>query len=75
MNRISTLLALFALVFVLVPALTSSASAQDAIFPYEYEVRDFDNGLRVVAVPTPYPNIVNVQIAVGTGSRDEVDAG
>ncbi len=45
------------------------------IFPYPYEVRDFNNGLRVVVIPTDYPNIVSLQITVRTGSRNEVEPG
>jgi zinc protease len=45
------------------------------IFPYAYDVKDFSNGLRVVVVPTDYPNIVSLQITVQTGSRNEVEPG
>ena len=51
------------------------AAAQDAIFPYDYEVRDLDNGLRVVVVPTDFPNIVSLYIPVSVGSRNEVEPG
>jgi zinc protease len=52
------------------------ATAQDGeIFPYEYHVRDLDNGLRVVVIPTDFPNIVSLQIPVSTGSRNEVEPG
>jgi zinc protease len=33
------------------------------------------NGLRVIAVPTGFPNIVSLQIPVQTGSRNEVEPG
>lgn len=46
-----------------------------AIFPYKYQVKDFDNGLRVVVVPTGIPNLVSIQIPVQTGSRNEVEPG
>ncbi|MFQ5707484.1 MAG: M16 family metallopeptidase [bacterium] len=45
------------------------------IFPYKYEVKDLPNGLRVVVIPTDYPNIVSLQIPVQTGSRNEVEPG
>jgi len=45
------------------------------IFPYPYEMKDYNNGLRVVVVPTDYPNIVSLQITVRTGSRNEVEPG
>ncbi len=45
------------------------------IFPYKYEMRDLKNGLRVIVVPTDYPNIVALQIPVSVGSRNEVESG
>src|SRR5580765_4016423 len=33
------------------------------------------NGLKVIVVPTGFPNIVSLQIPVQTGSRNEVEAG
>jgi zinc protease len=45
------------------------------IFPYEYEVKDLNNGLRIIVIPTDYPNIVSLQIPVQTGSRNEVEPG
>ncbi len=45
------------------------------IFPYPYTQDDLPNGLRVVTVPTDYPNIVALYIVVQTGSRNEVETG
>src|ERR1700736_4112101 len=45
------------------------------IFPYAYTQEDLPNGLRLITVPTDYANIVAVYIVVGTGSRNEVEAG
>ncbi|HLT48739.1 MAG TPA: pitrilysin family protein, partial [Rubricoccaceae bacterium] len=53
----------------------AAAQPDDRIFPYEYHVRDLDNGLRVVVIPTDFPNIVSLQIPVATGSRNEVEEG
>ena len=65
---------LFALLLFALVALT--ATAQDSkVFPYEYEVRDLDNGLRVIVLPTDYPEIVSLYIPVSVGSRNEVEAG
>ena len=44
-------------------------------FSREYLMRDLDNGLRVIIVPTEYPDVVSVQIPVQTGSRNEVEPG
>ncbi len=45
------------------------------IFPYAYEVHEFDNGLRLVAVDSGYPNIVSLYVVVNVGSRNEVEPG
>ncbi|MDQ6706333.1 MAG: insulinase family protein [Acidobacteriota bacterium] len=45
------------------------------IFPYPYIQKDLPNGLRVVTIPTEYPNIVALVIVVQTGSRNEVEPG
>jgi len=52
-----------------------TTSAQNKIFPYKYFTDDLPNGLRVITVPTDYPNIVALYIAVSTGSRNEIEAG
>jgi zinc protease len=52
-----------------------AAAKAGKIFDIPYLERDLDNGLRVVIVPTDYPNIVTIQIPVQTGSRNEVEAG
>jgi zinc protease len=45
------------------------------VFPYAFSQDDLPNGLRVVTVPTDYPNIVAVYIVVQTGSRNELEQG
>ena len=66
------LLALLVLAAAAVPA---RAQTDGRIFPYDVTVRDLANGLRVVVVPTPFPDVVSLQIVMGTGSRDEVEPG
>lgn len=54
------------------------ANAQNTerkLFPYQYTIDDMPNGLRLVTVPTDYPNLVALYIVVGTGSRNEVEPG
>ncbi|NNE61194.1 MAG: insulinase family protein [Woeseia sp.] len=53
---------------------TAPDTSQD-VFSMPYTMRDLDNGLRVIIVPTDYPNIVSMQIPVQTGSRNEVEPG
>jgi zinc protease len=45
------------------------------VFPYAYTQEDLPNGLRLVVVPTAFPNIVATYIVVQTGSRNEVEPG
>ncbi|HJT90134.1 MAG TPA: pitrilysin family protein [Bryobacteraceae bacterium] len=44
-------------------------------FPYSYQQEDLPNGLRLITVPTDYPNLAAVYIVVRTGSRNEVEPG
>jgi zinc protease len=56
-------------------AFSSLAGAAGKIFPYAYNQEDIPNGLRLITIPTDYPNIVSVFIVVSTGSRNEVEHG
>src|SRR5580700_5984355 len=56
-------------------AQTRAQSPPQKIFPYAYSQDDLPNGLRVITVPTDFPNIVAVYIVVQTGSRNEVEPG
>lgn len=51
------------------------ANPAPKMFPYAYDQHDFGNGLRLVTVPTDYPNVVALYIVVRTGSRNEVEPG
>ncbi|HET7737287.1 MAG TPA: insulinase family protein, partial [Tepidiformaceae bacterium] len=46
-----------------------------AILPFMATEVTLANGLRVIVVPTGYPNLVSLQIPVQTGSRNEVEEG
>ena len=43
------------------------------LFPYNYSIDDLANGLRLITVPTDYPNLVALYIVVQTGSRNEIE--
>src|SRR5262245_56328739 len=45
------------------------------VFPYNYSQQDLPNGLRLIVVPTDFPNIVATYIVVQVGSRNEVEPG
>jgi len=47
----------------------------DGIFSQPYRETTLENGLKVIVVPTSYPDVVTIQIPVQTGSRNEVEAG
>lgn len=53
----------------------TSMFAASKIFPYSYIQEDLPNGLRLITIPTDYPNIVSLYIVIGTGSRNEVEPG
>lgn len=53
----------------------SAAEPQPKAFPYPYQQKDFANGLRLITVPTDYPNVVALYIVVQTGSRNEIEDG
>jgi zinc protease len=52
-----------------------AASGPGKVFPYSYTQEDLPNGLRLIVVPTDFPNIVATYIVVQTGSRNEVEPG
>jgi zinc protease len=58
-----------------VPIMGWAQQKSRKLFPYEYSIDDLPNGLRLVTVPTDYPNLVALYIVVQTGSRNEVEAG
>lgn len=45
------------------------------IFPFPVTEKTLANGLKVIIVPTGFPNLVSIQIPVQTGSRNEVEVG
>ncbi len=49
--------------------------AQRNAFPFDYEIHDFANGLRLVAVPLPWHGTASVYIVVHAGSRNETEPG
>jgi len=45
------------------------------IFPYDYKIEVLDNGLKVVSIPLPNPNIISYYTVVRSGSRNEIEPG
>src|SRR5881394_3094566 len=63
-----------ALVIMCLPLLAMTQTSRRA-FAYDYTIDDLPNGLRLVTVPTDYPNLVALYIVVQTGSRNEPEKG
>lgn len=59
------------------PALAAPASApsKSDVLPFKATEKQLPNGLKVIVVPTGFPNLVSVTIPVQTGSRNEVEPG
>src|SRR6266849_5736218 len=55
--------------------LLAPAQKPSKAFAYDYTIDDLPNGLRLITVPTDYPNLVALQIVVQTGSRNEPEKG
>jgi zinc protease len=53
----------------------AAQSAPNDILPFKASEKTLPNGLKVIVVPTGFPNIVSLQIPMQTGSRNEVEAG
>jgi zinc protease len=60
---------------VLAAVLGAQQQSVQKMFPYPYTQHDYPNGLRLIVVPTGYPNLVALQIVVQTGSRNEIEPG
>ena len=56
-------------------AAAAPAGATHDVLPFKATEKTLPNGLKIIVVPTGFPNLVSVQIPVQTGSRNEVEAG
>ena len=54
---------------------SNAATAPAALLPFRASEKTLPNGLKVIVVPTGFPNLVSLQIPVQTGSRNEVEPG
>src|SRR6058998_1324755 len=55
-------------------AQSPTATGRD-VLPFTATEKTLANGLKVIVVPTGFPNLVSIQIPVQTGSRNEVEPG
>jgi zinc protease len=75
MHRSTFIAALCAVLFPVLAVAQSKPSGGDSILPFKATEKTLANGLKVIVVPTGFPNIVSLQIPVQTGSRNEVEPG
>jgi len=66
---------LLSLVLLCCGATLFAATPTEKAFPFPYTQEELPNGLRLVTIPTGFPNIVALYIVVQTGSRNEVEEG
>jgi zinc protease len=52
-----------------------AAAPSNDVLPFKATETTLSNGLKVIVVPTGFPNLVSIQIPVQTGSRNEVEPG
>jgi zinc protease len=75
---LSALLILLSPMAVAAPQTSSQPASQAGtrdILPFQATEKTLSNGLKVIVVPTGFPNLVSLQIPVQTGSRNEVEPG
>ncbi len=58
-----------------VQAASAPAPSKSDVLPFKATEKQLPNGLKVIVVPTGFPNLVSVTIPVQTGSRNEVEPG
>ncbi|HEY0140743.1 MAG TPA: pitrilysin family protein [Thermoanaerobaculia bacterium] len=75
MYRSRILAALCAMVLSVTAMAQQSATTTGDILPFKATEKTLANGLKVIVVPTGFPNIVSLQIPMQTGSRNEVEPG
>ena len=63
------------LIMICVPMLVLAQQKSRKLFPYNYTIDDLPNGLRLITVPTDYPNLVALYVVVQAGSRNEIEPG
>src|SRR2546423_1645451 len=70
-SNVTVLMAVILLIGLASPRAQTGAD----ILPFKATETTLPNGLKVIVVPTGFPNLVGVQIPVQTGSRNEIEPG
>jgi zinc protease len=55
--------------------LAAPAPRESGVFPYAPKVETLENGLRIVSVSLPHPNVIAYSTIVRSGSRNEIEPG
>ncbi len=71
----SRVIALAILAVVLSSGCAPPRAAAGDVLPFKATETTLANGLKVIVVPTGFPNLVSIQIPVQVGSRNEVEPG
>lgn len=64
----------FLLAFSLLLIFPASASSS-TVLAYPYQIEELENGLKVLSIPLPNPNIISYYTIVRSGSRNEIEPG
>lgn len=73
MSRLTQSLAPCFILAVAAPVALAAPAAD--LLPFKATEKTLANGLKIIVVPTGFPNIVSLQIPVQTGSRNEIEPG
>ncbi|MBI4486551.1 MAG: insulinase family protein, partial [Acidobacteria bacterium] len=73
LRQTAALISVVAATTFLAPAGPQAAAGD--VLPFRATERTLPNGLRVIVVPTGFPNLVSIDIPVQVGSRNEVEPG
>ena len=74
-RSIASTAALLSLTAALAAQAPAGRSSSSDILPFASTERTLANGLKVIVVPTGFPNLVSIDIPVQTGSRNEFEPG
>ena len=72
--RFSLAAAVLVALSVQTPGWAQGQAAAD-VLPFRATERTLPNGLKVIVIPTGFPNLVSIDIPVQAGSRNEVEPG
>jgi zinc protease len=65
----------FAILPLMARGATTTSQKTSDVLPFKASEKTLANGLKVIVVPTGFPNIVALYIPVQTGSRNEIEPG